>query len=70
MTSMVRSFVNKVLLQFIWRRGFEGQRIQGFQVLVFVPYPSAIFEGIEKADLLIFEIRRYISSFGNLAAIL
>jgi len=39
-------------------------------MVVFLPYPSAIFEGIETTDLLICEVIPYLSSFGNFAVIL
>jgi len=32
-------------------------------MVFFLPYPLAIFEGIEKTDLLISEERPYLSSF-------
>jgi len=39
-------------------------------MVVIFPYPSGIFEGIETTDLLICEVRAYLSSFGNFAVIL
>ena len=38
--------------------------------VVFLPYPSAIFEGMDTVDLLICDVRLYLSSFGNFAVIL
>ena len=39
-------------------------------MVVFLPYPSAIFDGMETADLLICEVKPYISSFGKRFVIL
>ena len=39
-------------------------------MVVFLPYPSAIFDGIDTTDLLICEVRPYLSYFGNFADIL
>ena len=68
---------NKVLLQFSWRRGAKGSRGQGFKGLFSKDFISAfnilsisaILEGIETTDLLICEVRPYLSSFGNFAVI-
>ncbi len=38
-------------------------------MVVFLPYPPAILEGIDTTDLLICEVRPYLSSFGNFAVI-
>jgi hypothetical protein len=47
--------------------GERVQRVQDsrIQVFVFIPYPSAIFDGMETADLLLCEVKPYISSFGK-----
>ena len=50
-----------VLLQFSWRRGSKGPRVQGFK---------GSREGTDTTDLLICEVRPYLSSFGNFAVIL
>jgi len=68
----------EVLLQYSWRRGFKDSGGPGFKGLFskdfingFNILPiSAIFEGIDTADLLICEVRPYLSSFGNFAVIL
>ena len=59
---------------------FSNDFISAFNILsisamsffrvVFLPYPSAILEGIDTADLLICGVRPYLSSFGNFAVIL
>ena len=45
---------------------FSKDFIKAFNILS----TSAIFEGIETTDLLICEVRPYLSSFGNFAVIL
>jgi len=68
----------RVLLQCSWRRGSKGSRGQGFKGLFSKDFIrafnilsiSAILEGIETNDLIICEVRPYLSSFGNFAGIL
>jgi hypothetical protein len=38
--------------------------------VVFLPYPSAIFDGTDTAALLIWEVKPYLSSFGKPLVIL
>jgi hypothetical protein len=38
--------------------------------VVFLPYPSAMLDGTETADLLICDIKPYFSSIGNVPVIL
>ena len=67
-----------VLLQTSWRRGSKDSRDQGFKGLFSKDFISAfnilsisaIFEGIETTDLLVCEVRSYLSFFGNFAVIL
>jgi hypothetical protein len=39
-------------------------------MVVVLPYSSAILDGIDTTDLLIYKVRQYLSSFGNFAVIL
>jgi hypothetical protein len=39
-------------------------------MVVFLPYPSAILKGKDATELLVYEVRTYLSSFGNFAVIL
>ncbi len=67
-----------VLLQFSWRRGSKDSRGQGFKGLFSKDFISAfnilslssILKKIDTTDLLISEVRQYLSSFGDFAVIL
>jgi hypothetical protein len=68
----------RVLLQFSWRRGSKDSRGQGFKGLFSKDFIrvfnilslSAILKKIDTIDLLISEVRPYLSSFGDFAVIL